>query len=107
MERNKQEILIKLEGVIRQRKAEMPEGSHTADLLREGLPEIIRKINEETGEVFKALLSEDSERVNSEVADVIYHLTVAMVAIDKGSWEGVLEKLDERRKESKQKTTEP
>lgn len=97
MERN-QGILIELEAIVRQRKAEMPEGSYTANLLREGLARIIRKINEETGEVFEALLSKSSEEVNNEVADMLYNLTVAMVETDKGSWEGVLKKLDERRK---------
>ncbi len=87
-----------LEHVIADRLKQMPEGSYTAKLVQEGMTFIAGKVVEETGEAIQALASETPQRVNEEIADVVYHLTVAMQVAKKGSWDGVFEELEKRRR---------
>jgi phosphoribosyl-ATP pyrophosphohydrolase/phosphoribosyl-AMP cyclohydrolase len=59
------------------RKAEMPEGSYTTQLLNDP-PFIAEKVLEEAEEVTRAAREETDDRVANEAADVIYHLAVLM-----------------------------
>lgn len=89
--------LSELEDIVRDRKANMPEGSYTASLLREGLPKINEKIREEFGELMQALEKESPQRVVEELADLVYHVTVGLAATGKGSWKEVYSELVKRR----------
>ena len=65
---------------IAERAQTRPEGSYTTKLLEEGVPAVARKVGEEAVEVMVAAFSESDERVVSEAADLIYHLTVLLAA---------------------------
>ncbi|MDQ3729032.1 MAG: bifunctional phosphoribosyl-AMP cyclohydrolase/phosphoribosyl-ATP diphosphatase HisIE [Actinomycetota bacterium] len=71
------ETLGALERTLAQRQGERPEGSYTVELL--GDPSLIReKVREEAEEVTRAAREESDERVASEAADVLYHLSVLL-----------------------------
>jgi phosphoribosyl-AMP cyclohydrolase / phosphoribosyl-ATP pyrophosphohydrolase len=71
------ESLPTLERTIAQRASARPDGSYTAQLLRD--PERIgAKVQEEAEEVARAAREESDERVSEEAADVIYHLAVLL-----------------------------
>ena len=84
-----------LERTILGRKARLPEGSYTTDLLRRGTSEISKKVGEEAIEVVIACGLESSERLVSEVADLIYHLSVMLVQRNLG-WSDVDAELHRR-----------
>jgi phosphoribosyl-ATP pyrophosphohydrolase/phosphoribosyl-AMP cyclohydrolase len=88
-------LLDRLGAAIRQRRLEMPEGSRTAALFRQGLPRIARKVGEEAVETAVAALGEGRDRVREEAADLLYHLLVLLEASEV-SWEEVLGVLAER-----------
>lgn len=88
--------LVDLHQVLLQRKVEMPEGSSTARLLRQGVPKILEKCTEEMGEAFQALLEQDASQVNLEVSQVIYNLMVLMVATGKGDMGSVVTELERK-----------
>jgi phosphoribosyl-ATP pyrophosphohydrolase/phosphoribosyl-AMP cyclohydrolase len=66
-----------LQATLDARKAEMPEGSYTTQLLNDP-PFIAEKVLEEAEEVTRAAREESDDRVANEAADVIYHLSVLM-----------------------------
>jgi phosphoribosyl-AMP cyclohydrolase / phosphoribosyl-ATP pyrophosphohydrolase len=68
-----------LYALIESRRREMPEGSYTTYLFKEGLDKILKKVGEESAETIIAAKNEERERLVSEVSDLIYHLTVLMV----------------------------
>jgi len=70
---------LELYRLIKQRKKEMPEGSYTANLFREGKQKIAKKFGEESIEVVIGYLQDDRENLIWETADLLYHLTVLMV----------------------------
>jgi phosphoribosyl-ATP pyrophosphohydrolase/phosphoribosyl-AMP cyclohydrolase len=70
------EVLPGLERKIAARAADMPEGSYTAALLRDGGAG--EKVQEEAEEVARAAREESDERVAEEAADVLYHLAVLL-----------------------------
>ena len=89
------EMLVELERTLRSRQEERPDGSYTVELL--GDPGLIgAKVLEEAEEVIRAARSESDERVASEAADVLYHLSVLLRSRDVALAD-VLEVLDERR----------
>lgn len=63
---------------ILQRASEDAEDSYVASLLRAGPPLAARKVGEEGVEVVVAALTEDDERVVSEVADLWFHVLVLL-----------------------------
>ncbi len=71
------EALPGLERTLRARAAERPEGSYTVELLDDP-PLIGAKVEEEAEEVARAAREETDQRVDSEAADVLYHLTVLL-----------------------------
>ena len=74
------DVLDSLFATIEQRKAELPEGSYTAELFRRGQPQITQKIGEEAVEVVVAALAEDDAQVLYEMADLLYHCLVLLAA---------------------------
>ncbi len=74
------DVVQSLAGVIAQRHQEMPEGSYTSYLFREGIDKIDKKIGEESAEVIIASKNDDDRAVAMESADLIYHLLVMLEA---------------------------
>ena len=77
------EALPALERTLRARAAERPDGSYTVTLLDDP-PLIGEKVQEEAEEVARAAREETDERVDSEAADVLYHLTVLLHSRGRG-----------------------
>ncbi len=71
------EALPALERTLRERASDRPEGSYTVELLDDP-PRIGEKVMEEAEEVARAAREESDERVDSEAADVLYHLGVLL-----------------------------
>lgn len=66
-----------LQATLDQRRAQMPAGSYTTELLSH--PTLVgEKVQEEAEEVVRAEREESDERVCEEAADVLYHLAVLM-----------------------------
>jgi len=87
--------LERLLRTLRSRYDERPEGSYSAYLFNEGRDKILKKIGEEATEVVIAAKGADRERLVSELADLVYHLSVLMV--DEGiAWRDVEEELGRR-----------
>ncbi len=61
------------------RRTEMPAGSYTVALLREGRPKIAAKVMEEAAELTRAAREETAQRVVEEAADLVYHSWVLLV----------------------------
>ena len=77
------EALPALERTLHARAAERPQGSYTVTLLDDP-PLIGEKVQEEAEEVARAAREETDERVDSEAADVLYHLTVLLHSRGRG-----------------------
>ncbi len=89
------EVLPDLGRVLAQRKAERPEGSYTVTLLDD--PALAgEKVQEEAEEVTRAAREETDDRVDSEAADVLYHLLVLLAGRNRDLGD-VQEVLRERR----------
>src|SRR4051812_24217972 len=90
------EALPALERTLATRQAERPEGSYTVALLDDPA-HIGEKVEEEAEEVARAAREESGERVDSEAADVLYHLLVLLRSRDRAV-AGALEVLNGRRR---------
>jgi phosphoribosyl-ATP pyrophosphohydrolase len=87
-----------LEEVLRQRRAQRPPGSYSAELFNN--PELVqRKIIEEAFEVCLELgrAERDHERIVAEAADLVFHLVVGLVGCDV-AFDAVLDELVRRRR---------
>jgi phosphoribosyl-AMP cyclohydrolase / phosphoribosyl-ATP pyrophosphohydrolase len=71
--------LAPLFAVLKDRLEKRPEGSYTVKLL-ENEDKALKKLIEEAGEVALAVKNRDRDNLTWEVADVLYHLAVIMVA---------------------------
>ncbi len=71
------DVLADLAATIRDRHAEMPEGSYTTHLFSSGPEKIRKKVGEEAIEV---VLASDTVHLVSETSDLIYHLLVLFEA---------------------------
>ena len=71
-------VLEELFAVIQDRQREQPEGSYTAQLLREGVGRIAQKVIEEAGETALAAAQGHQDELPGEVADLLYHLLVLL-----------------------------
>lgn len=90
-------LLATLYELIESRERDRPEGSYTTYLFNHGLDKILKKVGEESAETIIAAKNEDGARLTSEVADLVYHLLVLLVA--RGvSLDEVREELAQRRK---------
>ncbi|HEY6758905.1 MAG TPA: bifunctional phosphoribosyl-AMP cyclohydrolase/phosphoribosyl-ATP diphosphatase HisIE [Baekduia sp.] len=76
------EVLPALERTLRARQAERPDGSYTVALLDDP-GHIGEKVEEEAEEVARAAREETDDRVDSEAADVLYHLMVLLRSRDR------------------------
>lgn len=72
--------LERLFATLEARRDGPAERSYTRSLLDGGAPKIGAKINEEAGELVRALEGESDERVVSEAADLVYHALVGLVS---------------------------
>ena len=72
--------LAELYDVIQSRQREHPKGSYTAYLFEQGLDKILKKFGEEASETIIAAKNQDDKQFVSEVADLMYHLLVLLVA---------------------------
>jgi phosphoribosyl-ATP pyrophosphohydrolase/phosphoribosyl-AMP cyclohydrolase len=70
--------LDRLMHILRDRREKRPEGSYSAKLFSGGRARIVKKIGEEATEVVIAALSETRDRMISEIADLVFHVTVLM-----------------------------
>ena len=73
-------LLSDLYELIETRERERPEGSYTTYLFKSGLDKILKKVGEESAETIIAAKNEERARLSSEVADLVYHLLVLLVA---------------------------
>jgi len=73
-------LLNDLYTLIESRERERPEGSYTTYLFNSGLDKILKKVGEESAETIIAAKNEDRVRLTAEVADLVYHLLVLLVA---------------------------
>ena len=90
-------LLASLYTLIESRERERPEGSYTTYLFDKGLDKILKKVGEESAETIIAAKNDDREQLTSEIADLVYHLLVLLVA--RGvSLEEVRVELAQRRK---------
>ena len=71
--------LDKLYATLQSRFDERPAGSYSASLFDAGRAKILKKVNEEATEVVIAASHETRERLVSELADLVYHLSALMV----------------------------
>ena len=87
--------LSTLWSTLQERRDNPRPGSYTAELLKAGEDEIVKKIGEEAIEVILAAKGQGNQRLVEEAADLTYHLLVLLLA--KGlTWEDVLEELAAR-----------
>lgn len=67
-----------LYGLIRERKALLPEGSYTTYLFEKGREKILKKVGEECTEVVVAAMKDSAEETVFEAADLAYHMLVLL-----------------------------
>jgi phosphoribosyl-ATP pyrophosphohydrolase len=79
--RGKFEMLIELEVIIRDRKANPKGGSYTNSLFDKGLNKIAQKVGEESAEVIVAALGQGREEQIGELSDLFYHTLVLMAQL--------------------------
>ena len=71
-------FLGELEAVIRQRQADLPEGSYTTRLFIKGVKAIAKKVGEEAAEAVIEAVDGNRDRFIYETGDLLYHLLVLM-----------------------------
>lgn len=81
--------------IVAERAASGEGESYTRHLLDAGVKRIAQKVGEEGVEVALAATAGDSEEVASEMADLLYHLTVLLEATG-SDWEAVMSVLRDR-----------
>jgi len=91
-------FLVYLQDLIDRRKAELPDGSYTVRLFRDGLEMIARKVGEEATElVIESCKKNNDDLLLNEAADLLYHMLVLLSARDYRI-EDVVEVLKQRHK---------
>lgn len=73
-------ILTELFALIQERQRDLPEGSYTTKLFKEGTSRIAQKVIEEAGESALAAATGQKEPLPGELADMLYHTLVMMAA---------------------------
>jgi len=73
-------FLSELQDFIEQRHREMPEGSYTTSLFRDGLNRMSQKVGEEALELVIEACNGTNERMIYEGSDMIYHLIVLLTS---------------------------
>ena len=99
-EENKPNVLMfltELQEFINKRHEEMPEGSYTTSLFKDGVNRMAQKVGEEALEACIEACNGTNERLLYEASDMLYHLIVLLTS--KGlRIEQVVEELAERHK---------
>ncbi len=73
-------FLTELQRFIDKRHSEMPEGSYTTCLFREGLGRMTQKVGEEAVELVIESMKGDNDRLIYEASDLFYHLIVLLTS---------------------------
>ena len=90
-------FLSELQDFIEKRHEEMPEGSYTTSLFRDGLNRMAQKVGEEALEAVIEAVNGTNDRLIYEASDMLYHLIVLLTA--KGlRIEDVVRELESRHK---------
>ena len=71
-------FLSELQDFIDKRHEEMPEGSYTTKLFKDGVKRIAQKVGEESLEAVIEACTGTNEQLSYEVADMVYHLIVLL-----------------------------
>ena len=82
-EENKQNPLLfltELQDFINVRHEQMPEGSYTTKLFKDGVKRIAQKVGEESLEAVIEACTGTNEQLTYEAADMLYHLIVLLTA---------------------------
>lgn len=74
------EFLSELQDFIEKRHEEMPEGSYTTSLFRDGLNRMAQKMGEEALEAVIEATNGTNERLVYECSDMLYHLIVLLTS---------------------------
>lgn len=74
------EFLSRLQDLIHERKAQMPDGSYTTSLFKGGINKIAQKVGEEAVELIIEAKDDNDELFLNEAADLLYHLLVLLSA---------------------------
>lgn len=90
-------MLGRLNDMVVDRKAEMPEGSYTTKLFTGGVDRIGKKIGEEAAEMIIAAKNNSSEELTWETADFLYHALV-LLANQGVSLDAIMRELERRHK---------
>lgn len=73
-------FLTELQDFIEKRHAEMPEGSYTTSLFRDGINRMAQKVGEEALEAVIEAVNGTDERLIYEASDMFYHLIVLLTS---------------------------
>lgn len=73
-------FLTELQDFINKRHEEMPEGSYTTSLFKEGLNRMAQKVGEEALEAVIEATNGTNERLIYEASDMFYHLIVLLTS---------------------------
>ena len=73
-------FLKELQDFIAKRQVEMPEGSYTTKLFRDGINKIAQKVGEEALETVIEAVNGSDEKLTYEASDLIYHLLVLLTS---------------------------
>jgi phosphoribosyl-ATP pyrophosphohydrolase len=74
--------IARLEATIRARKSAGAGDSYVASLFTKGRGKIAQKVGEEATETIIAALTEDSNSLTSEAADLLFHLAILLADAD-------------------------
>jgi phosphoribosyl-ATP pyrophosphohydrolase/phosphoribosyl-AMP cyclohydrolase len=77
---NPVQFLVELQRFIEKRYEEMPEGSYTTSLFRDGCHRMAQKVGEEALEAVIEAVAENNERLVYEASDMLYHLIVLLTS---------------------------
>ena len=88
-------MLARLGQIIDARASSDDDASYTHSLLTSGLERCAQKVGEEGVEVALAAVSNDTDKLNEEAADLLYHLLVTLKAAG-SDMDAVLAVLDQR-----------
>lgn len=73
-------FLTELQDFINKRHEEMPEGSYTTSLFKDGLNRMAQKVGEEALEAVIEAINGTNERLIYEASDMFYHLIVLLTS---------------------------
>ena len=73
-------FLSELQDFIEERHRQMPEGSYTTSLFKDGLNRLAQKVGEEALELVIEAVNGSNERMVYEGSDMLYHLIVLMTS---------------------------